>query len=680
MAREAFSSEEVAALLNSAFVPIKVDREERPDVDDVYMTSAHVMGERGGWPLSVWLTPEREPFASGTYFPVDAFRSQLESIAAAWSSRAEDVRGQARRVAAAVTSQMAAARKSGELSDEALAGAVTKLAVGYDSARGGWGLPKFPSETTILYLLDRFQRDGDQQALRMALATLDAMQAGGIHDQVGGGFARYATDAHWLVPHFEKMLYNQAWLGRCYLEAYGLTRDARYRRAAEGILSYVARDMSTPDGAFYSAEDADSEGEEGLFYLWTPAEIASALGPDDAPLAMEWFGVTAAGNFRERPGASILTARQESAGFAASHSVKEAALLQRIDAWRAKLLALRAKRVRPHRDEKILADWNGMMIGTFAQASVVLGDPKWRAAAERAASFALGSLRDRDGRVQHLPSRSATSNPGFLDDHAALIDGLIELHAATGATRWLVEAEGMFSAMREQFRDPADGAFTRSGPLHQRLLARPKDGYDGALPSGNALVAWDAVRLWRLTGRTQYRDDAEGVLRAFAPELRSARGAPFMLRALECLRHGEQGRVAHSATGALAVAAAGSVAPVVAGRSFAAMIDVIASPRWHVMAGPPAAPDLRATTLSVGAPFAMRSVQYPPGKSVRLPFAQAPVRLYEGLVSIPISIQVPVTTPAGFMIVRISVLTQACDDSRCLAAETLTVELPITVR
>jgi hypothetical protein len=679
MARESFSDVDVAALLNGYFVPVKVDREERPDVDDVYMTSVHVMGQRGGWPLSTWLTPELEPFDGGTYFPREAFLEHLEDIASAWSVRQEAVRAQARRVASAVQSRMAATRAAGEIGDDVLDGAVARLAIGHDATHGGWGVPKFPNETGILYLLDRWQRDGDRNAFDMALKALDAMQAGGIHDQVGGGFARYATDAGWLVPHFEKMLYNQAWLGRCYLEAWRLTANPRYRRTAEGILRYVTRDMTSPEGGFYSAEDADSEGEEGLFYLWTPAEMTTVLGGPEAGLAMTWFGVSAGGNFLERPGTSILTARHAPAAFAAQRGISERELLAKVDGWRSRLLETRARRVRPHRDEKVLTDWNGMMIGTFAMAARTLEEPSYRVAAERAAGFVLENLRDRDGNLLHVWAGGSAGVPGFLEDHAGLADGLVELHEATGQARWLEEAQRLHDTAREQFRDPADGAFARTGQRHQALLARAKDAYDGALPSGNALVAWNAVRLWRLSGDTTYRTDAEGIFRAFAAELRSARGAAFMLRAVEAWRHGALGPTARADSGVVAVRTPAHALAVAAGERVTVRVDLDVKDGWHVMAAPPVPQGLRATSVSVDVPFVLAGARFPSGRTLRLPFVEGDVRLYEGQVSIPLTLDVPAVVATGAAIARIAITTQACNDAKCLAPATLRLEVPLAV-
>jgi hypothetical protein len=676
MARESFSDEEVAALLNLWFVPVKVDREERPDVDDVYMTATHVMGRRGGWPLSAWLTPELEPFESGTYYPKDRFTEVLTSVAAAWSGDAAAIRQRGARVAAAVRQQLSERRASEDVGAEVLAGAVSRLGAGFDEVHGGWGLPKFPRESAILYLLDHWQVRGGPRALDMALRALDAMQGGGIHDQVGGGFHRYSVDARWLVPHFEKMLYNQAWLARAYLEAWRLTGDDRYRRTVEGILGYVERDLTAEGGAFFSAEDADSEGEEGLFYVFRPEEIKAALGQDEGALAAEWLGVSGGGNFRDVPGASILTARGDPEAFARAHGMTPAAFEARLARWNARLVEIRARRVRPHLDDKILTDWNGFMIGTLARAGAVLAEPRHVKAAERAARFLLARLVDEDGRLLHAWRGRPLPVPAFLDDHAALVDALIELADATMDDAWLEEARRLHATMREQFRDDADGAFARTGPRHETLLARSKDGHDGAVPSGNALAAWDAVRLWRRTGDAQHERDAEAVFGAFAGELRQASGAAFMLRALLAWQDGEAGWQARDESGVVSVRGPPGPVRVAAGEEAVIPLELGLRAGWHVGSGDPGGV-VRPTTVSVREPARSSAVSYPSGRETALPFSDEKVRLYAG--GERLEVRLAAGLPAGPFVARIDVGVQACDDSKCLAPATLRLEVPLVI-
>ena len=679
MARESFSDDDVALVLNASFVPIKVDREERPDIDDTYVRAVQAMTGSAGWPLSVWLTPERQPFAGGTYFPKDDFLARLDAVSSAWTRDRASLRRQGADVAASVAGDLAVTRTTAELSGAVIDRAVPSLMQGFDAANGGWGLPRFPNESPLLLLLARAQ-EGEPAALALARRALDGMEGGGIHDQVGGGFARYSTDATWLVPHFEKMLYNQAWLGMAYVEAWRLTLDPSYRRTADGVVTYLLRDMRSPSGGFYAAEDADSEAEEGKFYVWTVQELREALGAKDAALAMEWFGVTPQGNFRERPGASILTARLSPEAFGRARGLTPSQVVEHAGAWRSALLLARSRRVRPGRDEKVLADWNGMAIAMLARAGSVLGRADALDAARHAADMVLGSMRGKDGGLLHRWKDGHADIPGFLDDHAAVADGLVELFDATGEKRWLDEAESLYAAARTQMRDPADGAFFRTGPLHEALLARGKDGYDGALPSGNSLMAWDAVRLWRRTGKPAYRDDAAAIFRAFAGELGHPQGSAFMLRAFDAWRHGESGPRARSDDGVVTA----SVLPVAAsgtrGSDVRLDVTVTLAPGWHVGAGGGApSADIRPLALSVQAPLALAPVAWPQGKRLKLTFAQESVALYEGAVVVPIRLHVPRDVPEGPLVAWIDVAYQACGEHGCSAPATLRVEAPLVI-
>ncbi|MEM7248415.1 MAG: DUF255 domain-containing protein [Acidobacteriota bacterium] len=678
MARESFSDDEVAWLLNDLFVPVKLDREERPDVDDVYMRAVQLLRRRGGWPLSAWLTPELEPFAGGTYYPKFRFIDQLETIADRWSSEEALVRNEARLLARRVKQRLEQQLRVVELADDTFSTAIDGLWHGFDQTHGGWRTPKFPNESSLLYLLWRWQRDGDPRSLQMARKTLDAMQVGGIHDQVGGGFARYAVDARWLVPHFEKMLYNQAWLGQAYVEAHRLTGDVTYRRSAEGIYRYALRDMLAEGGAFYSAEDADSEGEEGKFYVWRPSELVAALGAEDAALFSAFHGVSPGGNFPEHPGASILTAPKDPVSFATARKMKEPVLHRRLQALREKLVAVRGQRIRPERDEKILCDWNGFFIASLARAARVLGDPKLEAAAARAATFVLRELRDDEGRLLHQWADGRASGPAFLDDHLALVDGLLELHETSGDEHWLTQAKRLHAEAREQFLLPG-GAWADTGSRHQKLLARNRDGYDGAVPSGNGLAAWTSVRLWRLTGERRYRADAEAVLLAFGRNLRNPNATAFLLRAADALRFGEQGAVDRGGDGVLSLRAAQSSWTVTAGESVSLTLELDLKKGWHVNSSAPVPEGLRASELSVARPFTLGEVSWPKGKTRRLPFLEGPVRLVEGRVSLPVRIEVPANHLAGTTMTRLELTAQPCDDERCLRPRTLRVELPLLV-
>jgi hypothetical protein len=519
MERESFEDEETAAQLNRDFVAVKVDREERPDLDAIYMDAVQAMTGQGGWPMSVFLTPDGRPFYGGTYFPGDrrygmpSFRDVLAGVSRAWHEEREEVERTGGQLAQAIAQQAAAAATaaggSALLSEPGgLDAAVLGLERSFDAAHGGWGgAPKFPASMTIEFLLRRHATGGDARALAMARRTLDAMADGGIHDQLGGGFARYATDAIWLVPHFEKMLYDNAQSARVYLHAWQITGERRYREVVAGILDHLLRDMRTTDGAFASSLDADSEGGEGASYLWTQHEIEELLG-GEAPLFSAAYDVTPEGNWEGR---TILRRVRDDAALAAEHGGSESDIAERLGEARARLLARRQERPQPARDDKALAAWNGLAIAALAEASRVLARDDYRAAAEEAADFLTTALRDPDGTLRRSWKDGRASAMGVLEDHTHLADGLLALYEATFDERWFVLARELTDRVLERFADPAGGFFDTSDD-HEQLFTRPKGLQDNALPSGNAMAATVLLRLAALTGEGRYRDAAETAL------------------------------------------------------------------------------------------------------------------------------------------------------------------------
>jgi uncharacterized protein YyaL (SSP411 family) len=523
MERESFEDPEIAAFLNAHFVPVKVDREERPDVDAIYMTAIQASGQGGGWPLSAFLDADRRPFFLGTYFPPGdrygrpGFLSVLRKIREAWTERREDVTRAGGEFAEAVRGAFATPSPA-DLSAETLAGAVRPFAARFDAVRGGFGeAPKFPRGHSLSFLL------GPEEGRPMALATLRAMARGGMYDQVGGGFHRYSTDGAWLVPHFEKMLYDQALLVPAYVDAFLLTGEAGFARTARETLDYCLRDLRHADGGFFCAEDADSEGVEGKFYLWTEKEIRAVLGKD-ADAAIRAFGVRPSGNFHgeaeEAPeGANILHRP-------GTDEVEEA--------WRGALLPVRARRVRPHRDDKVLAAWNGLAISAFARAGRALGEEGYVAAADRAADFVLSRMRAPDGRLLRTWREGRAGGPGFLDDHAFLGLGLLDLHEATGDPRRLLDALDLARTMLRLFAEDGEGALYDVGKDAPGLLARTREGDDWAVPSGNAGAALLLLRLGRMAGDPGLEARGRGILRAFSGSIDGMPlGVPAMLRALD---------------------------------------------------------------------------------------------------------------------------------------------------
>jgi uncharacterized protein YyaL (SSP411 family) len=518
MEHESFQDEEVARLLNEHFVSIKVDREERPDLDQIYMTAVQLLTGQGGWPMSVFLTPDLRPFTGGTYFPPEdaygrpGFKRVLRSVIDWWQTRRADIN----RAAAELTETLQEVGRlqpgEGELREDLIRDAVRGLGRAFDSDYGGFGAaPKFLHTMDLRLLLRAWARFGDDQALDIVKKTLDHMARGGIYDHLGGGFARYSTDAEWLVPHFEKMLYDNALLIPCYVEAFQATGDPFYQEIVEETAGWVLREMTSPQGPFYSTLDADSEGQEGKFYVWTQAEVEQALGKEDADLFSAVYDVQPKGNWEH--GQNILHRVKTFAQLARLHRIEEAELRGRIDRCRKKLLEVRDKRVRPGLDDKALTSWNGLMIGALAVAGAVLDRPEYTAAARKAADFLWTHLRAADGRLLHTWTAGAPPRlNGYLEDYAYLLDGLVSLYQATFEPRWVQAARELARVMLEQFWEPAEDSFFYTGRDHEPLIARTQDAHDNATPSGNAMAVTGLLRLVQLTGQAELREKAAAAL------------------------------------------------------------------------------------------------------------------------------------------------------------------------
>ena len=536
MERESFENDEVAAFLNERFVAIKVDREERPDVDAIYMTAVQAMTGSGGWPLNSWLTHDLKPFYGGTYFPPDdrfgrpGFMEVLHRIDAAWQGQREKIIASGTQIFNAINK--APATESTNPGPALLGEGEKQLRGSYDSAYGGFGrAPKFPRAHEISFLLRQHKRTPDPALLAMIEHTLKAMADGGMYDQLGGGFHRYSTDAKWLVPHFEKMLYDQAILAKACLEAYQVTKRPEYARVAREIFTYALRDLRDAGGAFHSAEDADSEGEEGRFYVWKPGEITAALGLEAAAAFNAYYGVTQAGNFED--GASILHVTRSLEEVAGDLAMPPEALRNSLSRSREKLFAVREKRIRPHLDDKVLTDWNGLFISALAFGGAVLDEPAFTAAAREAAEFIFSKMQE-EGRLLHRYRDGEATIPGFLDDYAFFGNGLLDLYEATFEPRWLAESARLAKQATELFRDEADGAFSLVGTHGEQLIIRTKEVYDGAVPSGNSVAATWLLRLGELTVDTKLQETGRGILAAFGSMVaRHPAGFPYYLMGLE---------------------------------------------------------------------------------------------------------------------------------------------------
>jgi len=545
MERESFEDVEIATFINEHFIAIKVDREERPDVDSVYMEAVQALSGRGGWPMTTVLTPDREVFFGGTYFPARdgdrgariGFLTILKRLAAQYSQKPAETLQQAAELTRHLQKAAAARPPGGAPSTGALDATYATLAAAFDPVHGGFGrAPKFPRSVTLEFLMRYYRRTSDPRALAMVTRTLDAMAAGGMYDQLGGGFHRYSTDERWLVPHFEKMLYDNALLVVAYLEAYQITGRSEFATVARETLDYVAREMTAAGGAFYSATDADSatptgEEEEGWYFTWTPSELEALLGSENAALISGYWGVSEQGNFEGR---SILYRARPLAEVAAELGMEPARASEALAVARREMYAARQERPAPHEDTKVLTAWNGLMISAFARAALVLGSDEDARRAAAAASFVLENLRTPDGHLLRSWKDGSARHAAVLDDYAFFVAGLLDLFEATGQPRWLEEAVVLSKRMIDEFTDAKNGGFFLTAAGSEQLLIREKPEYDGAVPSGNSVAILDLLRLQEFTGDDHYRTLAEKALRTFSEAI-SQRGVavPKMLVAAD---------------------------------------------------------------------------------------------------------------------------------------------------
>jgi len=559
MEHESFENPEIAKLLNSLFVNIKVDREERPDIDAIYMQAVLFMNEgQGGWPMSVFLTPDLKPFFGGTYFPpVDrygrpGFGTLARAVADAYAKRRNEIEETATELTQAIgrATRLRVAGGSGVISRETIARCVSEFGARFDSRWGGTGgAPKFPPSSSLSLLLRAWRAHGNEDALAMAGVTLQRMIEGGMYDQLGGGFSRYSVDEKWEIPHFEKMLYDNAQLIGVYSEAFAATGTEEFRRIATEICEYTRREMTSPEGGFYSSQDADSEGEEGKFFAWTPDQLRAVLG-EDAAFAMRAYGVTPEGNFEH--GTSALTRRVPPPTLAAEFSTTTSHVAEILESCRARLFAAREQRIKPHRDEKILTAWNGLMITGLVRASRLGGLGRDALdLASNAADFSLSQMFDAAGRLHAVYGQGRAMLQAYLDCHVFLAQGLLELAGATGNLKYFWGARRLMELILEYFAD-ADGAFFFTASDHERLIVRGQDPTDHAIPSGNSVAA--TVLLWmsEWTGDDLWRKRAEDIFKAFSGVAEKYPSAFASLMLAADLAHADIQTVVVSGNGALA--------------------------------------------------------------------------------------------------------------------------------
>jgi uncharacterized protein YyaL (SSP411 family) len=678
MERECFSDPKIAAQLNQGFLPVKLDREERPDLDEIYMAATQLLTQSGGWPNSLFLTHDLKPFYAGTYFPPQdrfgrpGFPRVLRAIRDAWAERREGVLEQAEAVAGAIRDQMAALapQSPGPDSPAELLAALSRR---FDPEWGGFGgAPKFPSPSNLEFLLD-LVKEGDETARPPLLVTLDRMARGGIHDQIGGGFHRYSTDAEWLVPHFEKMLYDNAALAALYAEAHALAPAEGFGRVARRTLDFVLAELTSPDGAFLSAIDAETDGHEGAYYTWTREDLALALGEEDLALAAVVHGLEGAPTFeadRYVPYLPLPLGERASA-----LGLSEPELLARLEPVHKALLEARGRRKRPLVDDKVLCDWNGLMIGAMARSGRVLGEPRYVEAAARAADFVLDRLGGEGGsELLHVFRIGSARIAAFLDDYAFLIHGLLELHDATAEARWLRQAAGLQAQQDERLWDAAGGGYFSAG-TDAHLLVQSKVAHDGATASGNGVAALNLLRLAATTAKVAWEEKARSVVKAFGrgidehplAHVTLVRAAWRLGTELPETAAPREGPGPLESTAASVVRAAGRLCGEGMWRGFVLDLDVLEG--WHVNAHAASLPFLVPTAIEAGS-GALRSVRYPDGETLQGSAGLEPVAVYRGRVRIEGEIEVREGVPPSLRLTY-----QACDELRCLPPVTRDVIL-----
>ncbi len=706
MAHESFENEQVAAILNAHYVAIKVDREQRPDVDEQYMLATQLMTQRGGWPNSVWLTPDGRPWFAGTYFPREdrlqhaGFKTVLTRLAEAWRTRRDEVEQQADQLAQAVkqAGQVAAPAAGASLDRSPVDQALDQLRQTFDSEHGGFGsAPKFPPHEALSLLISEYQRTGGDDLLTMLSRTLDAMACGGIHDHVGGGFHRYSTDAHWFCPHFEKMLYDNAQLLRIYARGYALAGNTSYRDVAERIVDWLDREMTDAEGGFFSGIDADSEGEEGRFYVWSIQQVRQVLG-EDAGLFIDAYGLGEQGNWSEEAtgretGTNICHAVRPLDELAADHGLSVDEVRCRLADLRRQLLEVRNTRPRPQTDDKVIAAWNAMTIAALAEAAVWLDRPDYRDRAVRAGQFIMKQMW-RDGQLLRSYRKGAAHQPGYLDDYAQWINALLGLADATNQPHWLEQATAVADRMIELFGDNEAGGFFLTSSQHDVWLGRSKNPTGGGnTPSGNGAAAMGLMGLARRLDRSDYHDEARKTLQAFVdPMQRFPQGVLTLVEAaawyLETTRSADQespgGPVPDYRAGQppVIVDLFTSHEQVVPGQSMQLVVRLGLSDSWHIYApgdGPATVKPL-SVGLSPSSDIELSAVHYPPPDAHQAdPRTGRPIPVYNrSPVDVLIDCQVPSSAQPGAKDHVVVVGFQACDTARCAAPTTH--ELPVSLR
>ena len=701
MEREVFSNSEIAKQMNKDFINIKIDREERPDLDEIYMTATQILMQRGGWPNSVFLTPDLKPFFAGTYFPPTdmpnrpGFPTILEAVQDAWITRTDEVIDTANeitRIIEAVTSKAFTSINANELKPSAITTAVEHLKKTYDHVNGGFdAAPKFPSPANLEFLLREYERQSGLETpptdsdllLKMVTHTLDMMAYGGIYDQIGGGFHRYSVDEKWLVPHFEKMLYDNAQLAKIYLQAYQLTKKPQYKRVAEEIFSFVEREMTSPDGGFYAALDAETDAEEGKYYVWTKEEIENTISKKTLKQFSSIYGVDAGANFE---GKNVLYVPK---------GEESEAVLKPLKPAREMLLAARDEREFPLLDTKVIVSWNGLMIDALAYGYEVLGDEKYLTTATKATQFILDNMSKPNGELWHTYTADVASYDAYLDDYAFLVRGMIGLANATGDDHWLQTAKTFIDKMISFFWDDQNGGFFYTKADAKQLIVRTKKPHDSAIPSGNAVAVNNLLML-----DTSYSDYVEKTLRSFARSMEESPSSfMHMLYALNGFLNSDDTPLKEKPTSDVSVLPQTPLGELGLGDSTQSLVTATAKIKtpakgnyidvevqvkiakgWHINANPAGQENLIPTSITVAedSPIEISQVQYPKGKSVVFEFSPEAVNVYEGTFTIPLKIkQKPNTVIKKAVPIILKLDYQPCNETECSFPQTLDVPLKL---
>jgi len=705
MERESFENEAVAEIINKHFIAIKVDREERPDVDEIYMAAVQIVTQRGGWPMTVFMAPDGRPFFGGTYFPPEdnmgrmGFKSLLGRVAAVWKDQRQDVLRDADRLSDAIREQMANRRivADGPLDQSLLEGCVEKLHDNFDSIRGGFSSrPKFPPNNALPLLVHMLERnpEADPRIKQMTTLTLDKMALGGIHDHLAGGFHRYSTDEVWLLPHFEKMLYDNAMLSRSYAQASVVLNNPEYARVARGVYEWVLREMTSPEGGFYSTLDADSEGHEGKFYVWDRKEIETLLGAD-AELFCSVYNINAKGNFKEEAtgedtGLNIPHLSESLQAIAAKRKMSEDELRKKLDELKAKLLAVRIKRIWPGLDDKILTSWNALMIASFARGSIWLKEPRYKDAAIKAAEFILKNQRTKDGRWLATHRKGESKLPAYLDDHAFLALAFMDLHEATQDKRWIEEARAVVKVLDTHFADTRGGYFFTADD-HEKLLTRGKDPIDKAIPSGNGIAAQALIRLSIQTGEKEYREHGEAMFEEFQGLMeRIPHATESLLLATSYWLEAESKRapVAEEirdtrklTAGVVTVEGFVGMTALRRGDKVPIAVRFTIKPEWHIAAAGEQESNIASTKIGLhsGGLGKLSNVTYPEAQILKSPELGGELKVYNGTVVTGGILEIRPDAQLGKRALKMRVYAQACNDRVCQAPLEAVLSIPIEV-